>query len=193
MLMQMLEALAFIHDLKIAHRDAFRDNFVVERQPDSLVTMKIAPFCPRVYLIDLGVAVMFPPECPADDCISIGPPVGGSFPDSEKYARPCPPELENGEPYNPFKLDVWQLALCFTEFRSTVPEIDDDLVSMVEFDPIHRPSAKEALDKLGAIVHSMTPESLLIEPKLRPQSWAPEWGSSTWVDPPETLLKYFPV
>lgn len=193
MLLQMLEALAFIHDLKIAHRDAFRDNFVVERQPDSLVTMKIAPFCPRVYLIDLGVAVMFPPECPADDCISISPPVGGSFPDSEKYARPCPPELENGEPYNPFKLDVWQLALCFTEFRSTVPEIDDDLVSMVEFDPIHRPSAKEALDKLGAIVHSMTPESLLIEPKLRPQSWAPEWGSSTWVDPPETLLKYFPV
>ena len=172
--------------------------------------MKIAPSCPRVYLIDFEVAVMFPPECPADECISVGLPVGGSFPDSENYTRPCPPEVENGKSYNPFKLDVWQLALSFTEFRvnclhylfylllfrtfltthvfqSTILEIDDVLASMLERNPVHRPSAKEALDKLGAIVHSMTPESLLIEPKLRPQSWAPEWGSSTWVDPPTTL------
>ncbi|KIJ97775.1 hypothetical protein K443DRAFT_9653 [Laccaria amethystina LaAM-08-1] len=183
MLMQMLEALAFIHDLKIAHRDAFRDNFVVEWQPDTLATMKIAPSHPRVYLIDFEVAVMFPPECPADECISLGLPLGGSFTDSEKYTRPCPPEVENGKPYSPFKLDVWQVAMSFTEVRSTVPEVDEVLTSMIERDPVHRPSAKEALDKLGAIVHSMTPESLLIEPKLRPQSWAPGWGSSMWVDP----------
>jgi serine/threonine protein kinase len=172
--------------------------------------MKIAPSHPRVYLIDFEVAVMFPPECPADECISLGLPLGGSFTDSEKYTRPCPPEVENGKPYSPFKLDVWQVAMSFTEvrvnclhpslyfllsrplltthvFQSTVPEVDEVLTSMIERDPVHRPSAKEALDKLGAIVYSMTPESLLIEPKLRPQSWAPGWGSSTWVDPPKTL------
>ena len=35
---------------------------------------------------------------------------------------------------------------------------------MTEIDPVHRLSAREAKDMLGAIFYSMTPESLLIKP-----------------------------
>ena len=35
---------------------------------------------------------------------------------------------------------------------------------MTNIDPVHRLSAKEALDRLGMVIYSMTPESLLIEP-----------------------------
>ena len=37
---------------------------------------------------------------------------------------------------------------------------------MVDIDPVHRLDAKEAKDRLGTIVHSMAPESLLIKPDI---------------------------
>ena len=48
--------------------------------------------------------------------------------------------------------------------QSTIPTIDEFLVSMTEIDPAHRLGAKEAKDRLGTIFYSMTPESLLIKP-----------------------------
>ncbi|KAF4617628.1 hypothetical protein D9613_006221 [Agrocybe pediades] len=62
MLMQMLEALEFTHAMKIAHRDVFLDNFLVQWHPESLLTMKISPSRPRVYLIDFEAAIEFPSE-----------------------------------------------------------------------------------------------------------------------------------
>ena len=35
---------------------------------------------------------------------------------------------------------------------------------MTDIDPVHRLNAKEAKDRLGAVVYSMAPESLLIKP-----------------------------
>ena len=35
---------------------------------------------------------------------------------------------------------------------------------MTDIDPVHRLNAKEAKDRLGTIINSMTPESLLIRP-----------------------------
>ena len=35
---------------------------------------------------------------------------------------------------------------------------------MINVDPVHRLDAKEAPDRLGMVICSMTPESLLIEP-----------------------------
>lgn len=49
-------------------------------------------------------------------------------------------------------------------FQSTIPGIDEILVRMTECDPDHRMNATEALDYLRKVVHSMVPESLLIEP-----------------------------
>ena len=131
-----LKALAFIHDLNIAHRvstllilypnsripirycqDAFRDNFVVQWHPESLRTMKVSFTRPRVYLIDFEVAVQFPIECPETERLSIGLPLGGSFTDPEQYARPHAPECASGIHYSPFKLDVWQLGISFSDFK----------------------------------------------------------------------------
>ena len=58
--------------------------------------------------------------------------------------------------------------------QSTIPKIDEILVSMTDIDPVHRLDAKEAKDRLGTIVNSMAPESLLIKPKtLRDQHGLP--------------------
>ena len=38
------------------------------------------------------------------------------------------------------------------------------MVGMTEAEPVHRMNVWEALDRLRAVVHSMAPESLLIEP-----------------------------
>ena len=126
----------FIHDLNIAHRvctlsfviflarifkfpcqDAFRDNFVIQWHPESLRTMKISFTRPRVYLIDFEVAIQFPSECPETERLSMGLPLGGSFTNPEKYARPHAPECAPGMAYSPFKLDVWQLGISFTDFK----------------------------------------------------------------------------
>ena len=82
--------------------------------------MKIAMSRPRVYLIDFEVAVEFPSDCPADQCVSIGLPIGGSVPQPEMYSRPCPPELVSGKPYCPFKLDVWQLGRSLWDFSASL-------------------------------------------------------------------------
>ena len=146
--------------------------------PESLRTMKVSISRPRVYLIDFETAVQFPAGCPSIERVSVGYPV------AEKYARPHAPEFASGKAYCPFKLDVWQLGRSFSDFKvwrcifllccalayrsfasqSTIPAIDEVLVSMIDIDPVHRLDAKEAKDRLGAIVYSMAPESLLIKP-----------------------------
>ncbi|KAF8809792.1 hypothetical protein BYT27DRAFT_7135952 [Phlegmacium glaucopus] len=148
MIMQMLEALVFIHDLRITHRDAFHDNFVIQWHPESFATMTISPSRPRVYLIDLEVAIQFPPECPIDQCVVTGYPLGGSVTDPAKYARPHAPEFASGNPYCPFKLDVWQLGKSLENFKSTIPAIDEVLSDMINPDPVHRMNATEVLEVL---------------------------------------------
>ena len=45
---------------------------------------------------------------------------------------------------------------------------------MVDVDPVNRLDAKEAKDRLGTIVYSMAPESLLIRPNVvSHDSWYP--------------------
>ena len=61
---------------------------------------------------------MFPHSMEAAECLVSGYPIGGSFPDDIKeYARPVPPEVTSGKPYDPFKLDVWQLGTSLKGFK----------------------------------------------------------------------------
>lgn len=90
-------------------QDAFLDNFLVQWHPESLAANAISPSRPRVYLIDFEVAIEFSPECTSDDQVCTGMPIGTSFA-AESYARPHAPELGSGGPYNPYKLDIWQLG-----------------------------------------------------------------------------------
>ena len=82
-----------------------------------MYTMKISFTRPRVYLIDFEVAIQFPAECLESERVTIGPPLGGSFTEPEHYARRHAPEFASGIAYNPFKLDVWQLGISFSDFK----------------------------------------------------------------------------
>ena len=111
---------SFIQNFRIplcCFQDAFRDNFVIQWHPESLRTMKISFTRPRVFLIDFEVAIQFPAECPETERLSIGLPLGGSFTYPEKYGRPHAPECAPGMAYSPFKLDIWQLGISFSNFK----------------------------------------------------------------------------
>lgn len=69
------------------------------------------PVCrPRVFLIDLEMAVEFSPDIPPEQRLLTGLPVWD-------YKRPVPSEVTCGLSYDPFKVDVWQLAQSFADFR----------------------------------------------------------------------------
>ncbi|KAL1741436.1 hypothetical protein HDZ31DRAFT_66940 [Schizophyllum fasciatum] len=162
MILQALEGLAFIHDLGIAHRDAVKNNFVVQYYPESLRMRTVSLHTPRVYLIDFETAIQFPEGCPVDERVCTGFPLGGSVADVHTYGRPVIPEMRTGEPYNPFKLDVWQLGNSFIDFDSTLPPVKEIVDSMAHMDPEMRLTADEALSRLRAYVESVPPKSLLI-------------------------------
>ncbi|KAK7686436.1 hypothetical protein QCA50_010660 [Cerrena zonata] len=164
MIMQALQGLAFLHEHKIAHRDADKSNFVVDYHPESMRTMTVAVSRPRVYIIDFEVSVAFPEELPLESCLCVGLPAGGTI---SEWARPVPPEVTSGKPHSPFKVDVWQFGSSFTglwTYRTTIPAIDDILISLVNDDVAHRPDANEALSLFRGVVNKMAPNDLLIPP-----------------------------
>ncbi|KAL1745779.1 kinase-like domain-containing protein [Schizophyllum fasciatum] len=166
MILQALEGLALIHKNRIAHRDAFKENFVVEYFPESLRTGVVPVHKPRVYLIDFETAVQFPEDCPPAERVCTGIPFPEYVVDPKRYKRPTIPEMRNGEPYDPFKLDVWQLGNSLVDFNSTLPPVEAVIDSMAHMDPSERLTADEALSRIRAYVESVPPRSLLIPPKV---------------------------
>ena len=86
---------------------------------------------PRVYLIDFEFAIEFSPESLAEERVCVGYPTSESAL-AELYKRPIPEEVFLGIPYDPFKLDMWQLGwtlanfkVCLSSIASTVGPDDD--------------------------------------------------------------------
>ncbi|GJE86788.1 kinase-like domain-containing protein [Phanerochaete sordida] len=167
MILQALEGLAFLHNQRIAHQDAFKSNFMVEWMPESLRSTDLQVSRPRVYIIDLETAVEFPEACPLHErrCARLKLPLGVP---PEEYARPVPPEILDGQPFDPFKVDVWQFGTGFSSFKSTIAPIDQVLVSLTDPDASSRPSASEALSRLAECVNAMPPKDLRIKPDFPP-------------------------
>ena len=65
---------------------------------------------------------------------------------------------------NVYFYSVILFAYWLSTSKSTISKVDEVLMGMNDIDPVHRLDAKEAKDRLGAIVNSMPPESLLIKP-----------------------------
>ncbi|KAL1742350.1 hypothetical protein HDZ31DRAFT_43466 [Schizophyllum fasciatum] len=162
--LQALEGLAYIHSLGIAHRDAFTYNFLLSWHPESLLAGAAAISKPRVYLIDFEVAVEFAAGVAPADRLCVGPPCIGSLSDPASYAAPRIPEMEHGAPYDPFKLDVWQLGTSLSNFDSTLPRVQDVLRSMASLDPAERLTADGALSLLRGALEDVPPRALHIAP-----------------------------
>ncbi|KAI0757680.1 kinase-like domain-containing protein [Daedaleopsis nitida] len=162
MILQMLAALAFIHSHRIAHRDAFKDNFLIQWHPESLLALPpIAVERPRVYLHDFETAVQFPEGTSLEEQVLVGTPLAEMW---VKYARPSPPEVLSGGPYDPYRVDVWQLGSSLSDMKTTISEIDEVLAAMVESDASKRPSATELAERLKTIIYGMPPVALAIPP-----------------------------
>ncbi|CDO75226.1 hypothetical protein BN946_scf184895.g6 [Trametes cinnabarina] len=172
MLRQCLEALTFLQAAGVAHRDAFRDNFLIQWHPESLLAGHSPHSMPRVYLTDFEVAVQFPEDATFEDCVVSGIPSGGSFPDDvTQYKRPVPPEVTSGSAYNAFKMDVWQLGKSYEDFQSTIPKIDELLEAMRDPESERRPDSTYALSYLAEVLSSIPPKSLLIPPVILPSPY----------------------
>ncbi|KAG7089887.1 hypothetical protein E1B28_011521 [Marasmius oreades] len=160
MFIQAFEALVFIHAEKVAHRDAFYDNFLVQWRPQSIRAQQIPCSRPRVYLIDFETAICFPEDSVNEDCTCIGHPFGNI----DNYARPTIRAVGEGKPYNPFILDVWQLSYHLAFLETSIPELDEVLLGLRA-----RRTASEVLKCLAGAVASLTPEMLHVSPTYRDQ------------------------
>lgn len=167
-------------------QDAFKSNFMVEWMPESILSKDPQVSRPRVYIIDFESAVEFPEDCPPSERRCIGLPPGMC---EKTYTRAMPPEMASGLPYDPFKLDVWQLGKSFSDFKvshsatlinpgltrkhmqTTIPSIDVVLGSMTDPDASSRPSASETLRRLSEAVSELPPRVLLIKPDCPDRAW----------------------
>ncbi|KAI0371422.1 hypothetical protein BV20DRAFT_942248 [Pilatotrama ljubarskyi] len=164
MIVQCLEALGYLHSIGVAHRDAFRDNFLIQWFPESLAPNQITTTRPRVLLNDFETAVYFRADVAPDARTCTGLPLSPSFPTPERYFRPLAPELSSGQPYDPFKLDIWQFGDSLRSLKTTIPDIDDVLNAMTDKTPSDRISAFNALKRIAAVTQSMPPDSLRFPP-----------------------------
>ncbi|KAF8901325.1 hypothetical protein CPB84DRAFT_968469 [Gymnopilus junonius] len=161
--LQALEGIAYIHSIRIAHRDLFASNIMIEWCPESIKEGR-AITRPRVYLIDFETAVEFPEDLAESDLLCVGIPIEKEF-----YARKLPDEVKEDAPYNPFLLDIWQFGFDLKEYcpMMDIPEVSrlwDDLNSPLAQD---RPSALEALQRLESYVKSVPPAVLHV-PYIKP-------------------------
>ncbi|KAF9003485.1 hypothetical protein BDZ89DRAFT_1080951 [Hymenopellis radicata] len=138
LVVQALEALMFLHEKRVGHRDAFVNNFMVE-----------------VWLFDFETAIAFPPTTALKECICYGLP----FPNIpvESYSRPVPNFILEGLEYNAFELDVWQFGLylrrltCDNErVQSLLAQMGDDL------------NAAEQLSEVQAVLGEIPPNDLRV-------------------------------
>ena len=70
--------------------------------------MKVPISRPRVFMNDLEYATDFSEG--SNEPLVTGPPTPG-------FLRSQPPEMQSGEPFDPFKADVWQLFRSYIDLE----------------------------------------------------------------------------
>lgn len=182
-LLQMLEALEFCHSQLVVHCDVFEGNFLCnftgasihldscfqQPQPGQPVRPFRSLFPYKLYLIDFEWAHCFDPDSDPSTRRLSGRPVVHYCENEEdgkkwEYDRPVAPEMDAGEPYDPFLTDVWQLGMYFWRIESANFSFHDALINlrkrMTAEAPKDRPTALEALTELRAIKSRLSPDEL---------------------------------
>ncbi|KAJ7123214.1 kinase-like domain-containing protein [Mycena filopes] len=142
---QALQGLAFLHAHHIAHLDISMNN-ILEYPP--LLNPPNPPEPPRYAFIDFGLSVMYNPESDP-----------GPYRVTGNVATYKPPKLSKTVPYDPFKVDVWQMGEVLSlickdpDVEMAIPETFHALLSEMKHDvPTERPTAAQALGKFLLIV-----------------------------------------
>ncbi|KAJ7450250.1 kinase-like domain-containing protein [Mycena galericulata] len=179
---QFMEGLQFMHDRNIAHFDIAPQNMMMD---ESRVVPKGSHFCkPRThtgfyglfswndrcsvspvdyYYIDFGLSLYFPDG--KDTALHLG----------TLRTFPTIPELSLTVPYNPFKVDIYQLGLTIRKLIDAYPDLEDFRSianDMTATNPNDRPTPADAVSDLRRIATRMTPA------KLSEQIW--EKGTTNW-------------
>ncbi|KAJ7480032.1 kinase-like domain-containing protein [Mycena galericulata] len=178
---QFLQGLEFMHRHNVAHRDACMYNLMMDATNVIPYGFHFSMPCTEAgvgygvnwrarssvapvdyYFIDFGLADYLPegPEHATDT---------GVFGQDKTV-----PELSATIPYNPFKVDIYQLGNVFKDLSAKYPDIAERfeplVYSMTRFDPEDRPTASEALAEFEAICLSMPPGEMTKKLYLRPRS-----------------------
>ncbi|TRM69604.1 hypothetical protein BD626DRAFT_474686 [Schizophyllum amplum] len=201
-LQQFFEAMQFLHEHDIAHRDFCRLNLMMDASelipggfhfvaatmtPDGLTyglnyldRADVSPV--RYFVIDLGLASHFPSRrLNGSDCLVTG--VYGQ----DKTV----PELSWEKPYDPFKVDIYQLGRVILE--DMIEEYADLAFlrplaeSMTQQDPSLRPDACTAVTMLKELVNAQDSDALQ-QPMPQPYSQS---GLIFTPRPPERCCEFF--
>lgn len=86
------------------------DNFLIEFRPNSLASN--SETVPRVFLIDFESAISFGADSLPEDRLVTSHYFGDSL-----ARRLAPEQMQKGVPFDPFALDIWQLAKQMLMFR----------------------------------------------------------------------------
>ncbi|KAJ3783396.1 hypothetical protein GGU10DRAFT_360987 [Lentinula aff. detonsa] len=151
MLTQALEALQFIHHKRVAHHDAFFNNFLVEWQPDSLKRGAISVAHPRVWLIDFENAMSFPEDTPYGECKCTTP----DFLKRDNYGRPYDAAFMGDLSFNAFTLDLWQFMYYAQYLEIDIPTLNEVLRNLQ-----NQSTAESALRLLHDTLCTFTPSQL---------------------------------
>ncbi|PPQ91203.1 hypothetical protein CVT25_001219, partial [Psilocybe cyanescens] len=150
------EGTAYLHRNLIAHRDLFPANIMVEWMPQSLVERSCMSR-PCIYIIDFETTVDF-----LSDSIYRK---SSEFPfNMSEYGRPVAPELSNGQPYCPFRLDMWQLGIDLHSEYHDLPTADEAMQMLDGYlrktppSELHRPGPEsDAQEPIRAITQPVVP------------------------------------
>uniref|UniRef100_A0A8H8CK66 Protein kinase domain-containing protein n=1 Tax=Psilocybe cubensis TaxID=181762 RepID=A0A8H8CK66_PSICU len=167
---QVIQGVAFLHEHNIAHRDACNLNFMMDPtdvipssfhhgdnyyQPDGKTRIEFKDRCSvsrvKYYIIDFEFANYFP-----NNKLCVG--LYGQQKDV--------PEMSRTVPYDPFKLDVFQVGKLIEKFIKKYEGLDflqPLFEAMTRQDPKTRPTAAEALDQLRQTVSSLTDSDMSSE------------------------------
>ncbi|KAJ6621023.1 kinase-like domain-containing protein [Mycena sp. CBHHK59/15] len=167
---QYLEGLQFMHDHKVSHFDIAPQNLMMD---ESRVVPRGSHFCrPRThngfynlfswknrcsvgpveyYYIDFGLSMYFPDG--KDTALTLG----------TLRTFKTIPELSLDVPYNPFKVDVFQLGLTMHKIIKTYPALSafrPVADNMMKPNPQDRPEPSDSLAHLNSIAARMSSRKL---------------------------------
>ncbi|KAK7031837.1 kinase domain-containing protein [Favolaschia claudopus] len=181
---QFLKGMHYLHEHKIAHRDLGPGNLVMDASRvvpsgwhfsapwgteasgynpiQSVPRYRVSPV--EYFIIDFGLSTIFPPGTPLASAQAVGT-LG-------KYRREIP-ELSETVPYNPFKVDIYQLGHVIMDLVEKYHglEVYRGLAKrMMANNPDERPWAAECLDLFQRISAKTNPKAPVVER-----------GSRSWV------------